>query len=110
MGQDVDKKIRISELIQHATADFVQRESNSNSMITVTSVGVSSDFQKATIFVTVFPEDQEEQALDFLRRNIGELKDYLQDNTRLRNIPWLSFEVDAGEKKRRRIDEISQNL
>jgi ribosome-binding factor A len=107
---NIDKSTRITEIIQHAAADYIQRESNSNSMITVTNVALSPDFQKATIFVTVFPEDKEDPAIEFLRRNLHEFRDYLNEKTRLRNAPWLSFELDAGEKKRQRIDEISRNL
>jgi ribosome-binding factor A len=110
MEKDLGKQTRIQEMIQHSAAEYIQRESNSNSMITVTNVSISQDFQKCVIFVTVFPEDLEDKALEFLRRNLHELRDHVQDHTRIKHVPWFSFEIDAGEKKRQRIDEISRNL
>ena len=104
------RKEKIGEVIAHAAAEFVQTESNRNSMITITSVGVSDDFQNATVFVTVFPEDQEQVALDFLHRKLRDFRDFIKKKTRLQRIPWFDFKVDGGEKKRQRIEEISQSL
>jgi ribosome-binding factor A len=104
------KKEKVVEIISHAAAEFIQRESNRNSLITVTNVALSSDFQKSTIFVTIFPENQENAGLDFLQRNLTEFRDFVKQKTRLRNIPWFDFKLDDGEKSRQRIEKISQQL
>jgi ribosome-binding factor A len=108
--ENLHKKEKVSEIIGHAAAEFIQTESNRNSMITVTNVGISDDFQNAVVFVTVFPEDSETKALEFLRRNLHEFRDFIKSKTRIQHIPWFSFEIDGGEKKRQRIDEISRSL
>ena len=110
MEENQHRKEKISGVIIEAAAEFIQRESNNNSMITATGVAISPDFQKATVFVTVFPEDKEIPAMEFLRRNLHEFRDYMKTKTRLQRLPWFDFELDAGEKKRQRIDEISRNL
>lgn len=108
--ENLHRKEKINEIIAHTAAEFIQSESNGNSMITVTNVGVSDDFQKATVFVTVFPEDQEIKAMEFLKRNLHEFRDFMKSNTRIQHLPWFDFEIDGGEKKRQRIEEISRNL
>ena len=110
MDKDSYRTKKVSEVIAHAAAEFIQRESNNMSMITVTSVKLSSDFQKGFISVTVFPEDQEPQALSFLKRNLSEFRDFIKSDTRLQHIPWFDFVIDQGEKNRQRIDEISHNI
>ena len=72
------RKEKISEILKQIAAEFIQKESNYDSMITITNANVSSDFQKATIFVTVFPEDKEESALSFLRRNLSEFRNFVK--------------------------------
>ena len=104
------RKKKITEVVAHAAAEWIKNEGGPQSLITVTNVTMSSDFQNATIFVTVFPDDKEKKAMEFLDRNLHEFRDYVKSNTRLARLPWFSFSQDIGEKSRQRIDEISQNL
>jgi len=98
---------KIAELIRHEAAALVQEESNRTSMITVTRVDTTPDSKRAMIYFTVLPENQEETALKFLRRQRLALKARLQKNTRLGYIPLMDFAIDFGEKNRQRIDIIS---
>lgn len=101
---------KIIEVIRENIAQFIETESNKNSMITVTRVSVSSDFKRTTIFVTVFPEHTERAALDFLKRQRPQARDYLKKYTRLARIPHIDFELDEGEKARQKLDKISAEL
>jgi len=95
----------ISEVMQKASL-FIQRESNGQSMVTVTNAIASSDFKNVTIFVTVFPVHKEEAAIDFLKRQRKEFKHFIKKETRLGRIPQFDFMIDEGEKSRQRIDEL----
>lgn len=101
---------KISHNIKELISAFVEENSNRLSMITVTNIYLSPDFKKATIFVTVFPEQGETAALDFLKRQRSDARDYLKKHSRLARLPFLDFEIDKGEKARQRIDEISKDL
>ena len=104
------RKERIAEVVSHAASDFIQQEANKRSLITVTRVELSSDFSKAIIFVTVLPDESEEMAIEFLKRNLGDFKDFVKEKTSLQYIPWFDFEIDKGEKARLRVEEISEGL
>ncbi len=104
------RKEKIVGVVGHAASEFIQRESNRRSLITVTNVSLSTDFQKATIFVTVFPDQEEAGAMEFLKRNLNEFRDYVKEKTSLQHIPWFNFEIDRGEKKRQRFDEVSREI
>ncbi|HRY30974.1 MAG TPA: 30S ribosome-binding factor RbfA [Candidatus Paceibacterota bacterium] len=104
------RKEKILEIISRAAAEFIEKESNRKSLITVTKVELSTDFQKAIIFVTVFPDQDEEAAVNFLKRNLNEFRDFIKEKTRLQQVPWFDFEIDKGEKKRQRIEEISTEI
>ena len=105
-----DRNVQVSLLIKDAAAVFFNRESNHTSLITVTNASISNDFKNATVFFTVFPDDQQEQVLHFARRKRSDFKTYLKSHLRLRRIPFVDFEIDFGEKHRQRIDEISRNV
>ena len=95
------------ELMRHAGA-FINENSNRQSMITVTRVDVSPNFKSGTIYISVIPSDQEEQVLYFLKRNLKEMRMYIKKHLATRVIPFLDIDIDAGEKHRQRIDELSR--
>ena len=101
------KKGRVESLIKELAAAFLQEKSNRSSLITVTNCGISDNLRSVTVFVSVFPETAEESALNFLKRRRKEFREYVRTHARLRRIPFVDFEIDGGEKNRRRIDEIS---
>lgn len=92
------------------SATFVAAEANTDPLITLTNVNLSPDFKHATILFTTIPDDREEDALIFLKRSAGALRDYLKKHVRLKRIPHLDFSVDHGERHRQHIDELSREL
>ena len=104
-----DRQKKVQEEIRKLTGEFIASESNRNSLITPTSVSLSPDFKNCTIFVTVFPESYEENALSFLKRQRSLFKTFAKRKMNLRVIPFFDFKIDNGEKNRQLIDEISSN-
>jgi ribosome-binding factor A len=98
------KKERFEEILRDHAARFLSTESNRTSMITVTRVSSNDKGNLATIFITVFPENQEDAALDFLKRKRSDFRAFVKYNARLMKIPFFDFEIDRGEKARQKID------
>lgn len=101
---------KIAELIKQNAAQFLSREADNTSLITVTDCEVSPDLQYATIYISVYPDDKRDDGLAFAKRRRRDLHEYLKDNTALKQIPRLSIELDRGEIHRRHIDELSRDL
>lgn len=99
---------RIEEYVKEAVADFIVRESNKTSLITVTRVRLAESLKKGEVLVTVYPEEMEDDVLHFLKRRGSEIRDYVKKHVRTRVIPYLDFMIDTGEKKRQSIDELLQ--
>lgn len=87
-------KERITEVLKVAASEFINRESNRRSMITVTKVALERRGAHADIFVSVFPEKDTHAATDFLNRNRDEFRDYLKKHTRLARLPRVAFHAD----------------
>lgn len=94
------------ELAHHA-ADFIARESNRTSLITVTHSNIAPDLKNVTIFVSVLPKEEQIDALAFLKRVRTDFHDYLKAKTVLRNVPTVDFALDIGEENRQRVDELT---
>ncbi len=101
-----DRQDKISNLIRKHTAEFLMKEDNKTSLITITQATVSPDLKRGTIFITVLPESKEKAALDFAKRKRGEIREYLKKNMETKVIPFIDIEIDKGEKNRQKIDEL----
>ncbi len=97
---------KAENLIKELSAQFLGRENNKTSLVTVTSCTTSPDLKRATVFMTVFPEEKEHDMLDFAKRKRGELREFIKKNLRTKVIPFIDIEIDLGEKNRQKIDEL----
>jgi ribosome-binding factor A len=97
---------KLANLIKELSAQFLNRENNRTSLITVTDCNTSPDMKHSTIFITVLPDAKEHDALDFAKRKRGELREYLKKNMNVKIIPFIDIQIDRGEKHRQKIDEL----
>jgi ribosome-binding factor A len=109
--QNNDKKQeRLASILKDLIAKYLNTASNGVSLITVTDLKLSARMSKATAFISVFPVEKEEAALDFAKRQRGEIREYLKENVRMRTVPFIEVEIDPGEKHRQRIDELLNKI
>lgn len=107
---EFDRHDRARSLLMETAAEFIRTEANTNPLITVTNVEVSSNYHHVTIFFTTIPENGQDDAKIFLHRKGTELRQYLKKHARLKFIPEIKFEVDYGERHRQHIDEIAREI
>jgi ribosome-binding factor A len=101
-----DRNEKIKEIIRDLAARFLSMNGNGSSLLTVTRVELTPDGKRATIFFTVFPTDFEKTAVEFAERKINDFKDFIKEKSKLGRIPFLSFQIDTGEKNRQKIDDL----
>ena len=103
---------KVGNLIKELAAQFLGRNNDRNnrtSLITVMSANVSPDLKRATIFITVLPDSKEKPALDFVKRQLKKMREFLKKNMPIKTIPFLDVMIDQGEKNRQKIDELLRN-
>jgi len=105
-----DKHVRFAGIIIELAARFIQQEANTNPMITVTRVDLSKDWKSVIVFVTTIPDGREGDAMIFLKRNAGEMRNFFKKHGRMKHIPHLEFMYDAGEKHRQHMDELVKTI
>ncbi len=92
--------------IHKIASNWINRESNKKSLITITSCTLSNDQKYCTLGVSVLPENQERAVLDFLTRNKDVVRGELKKHGKLHALPYIVFVLDAGEKNRQVIFDI----
>jgi ribosome-binding factor A len=101
-----DHNEKLENAITREAAMFFEREGNRQALITVTHTVLTKRGNGATLFISVFPENKEQAALDFVQRNLGELRKVLREKIRSRAIPSLKIIADHGEQQRDHINAL----
>lgn len=96
---------KVQEELRKIAGNFIAAEAGRESLITPTRATISPDLKRATIYFTVLPESQEEQALNFLRRKRPVFKQHLK-KLKFKLLPFTDFVIDYGEKNRQALDGI----
>ncbi len=104
MSQDRKERM-MSEICQH-TANFFHYHSNGKSLITVTGCDLAPSLKNATVYITVLPTELEREALDFAKRQSGQIRHYINDHVKMGRVPYIDVMIDGGEKNRQKIAEI----
>jgi len=98
---------KLKDQIKKWAADFLQKESSGASLITVTDVKMTNEAKEATILFTVLPDEKQEMALEFARRQLSDFREFINKRIKTGRLPYFHFDIDRGEKHRQRIDEIT---
>jgi len=105
-----ERQIKVNQSLTKIVSDFINENSNRQSLITVTHCDVSPDLRNAVAYISILPEDKEGPAFDFLQRREHDLFDFAKKRSELRRTPRIKFAIDYGEKNRQRIQDISREL
>ena len=100
----------INKEMRKLFADFIERESNKESMVTITRCEITSDRKNIDVFFSVFPVDHEQKVLSFLTRRQWDARDYMKKRIQTRVLPFVHFKIDAGEKNRQKIDQLLKEV
>lgn len=93
---------KVLSALVHVAAEYINRESNRQSLITVTRVALDARGREAYIYVSIYPDDHAHAALDFLNRNHDEFKQFVRSRLKMHDIPRYRFVQDpniAGVEK-----------
>jgi len=101
-------KEKLTGVIISLAAEFLNREADKSSLVTVTGCRLSDNLRTATILLSVLPEERSVPALEFARRKLPEFRAYVGSHARLKYLPFFHFDLDTGEKNRQALDEVSR--
>lgn len=92
-GYSGHRNERVKSFIIETAAEFIQRESNHLSLITVTDVIIGDGGHTAMIMVSVLPADKEKGVLDFLHRKRSEFRELFAERARHMKPPTFDFAI-----------------
>lgn len=95
------RREKMEHIIGERLAFHISREIEDevSALITVTHVTIDDRDENAVVYISVLPEDKENQALSFLGKRAGHLAFKVLKEMRVRVLPRISFKVDSETKK-----------
>ena len=103
---------RLNQLIKKEVAQLILREIEfpKDVLVTVTRAEVTLDLRESKIYVSIMPEKEESQILDFLNRRIFLLQKKIDKRLKMRPVPKISFLEEKSTAEAGRIEEILEKL
>jgi ribosome-binding factor A len=108
-SKDVRGEKALSRMTELA-ARYIAREAGRSTLITPLRSELSPDRKHATVFVSIFPDQEREHALKFLNRHGDSFREFLKSEGRFAVLPFVKFEFDYGEENRQHLDDLSRGL
>ncbi len=100
---------RVNEVLREVVAEELERRADSDDrlrLLTVTSVSVTPDLSRATVYLSSLPEP----AVEALAELRVELQRAIGRQVRMKRTPLLEFEPDPAVAHGLRVEEILRNL
>jgi ribosome-binding factor A len=107
-----DRMKRVNQLIKEKIADILLREVNFDKdiLVTVQSVDTSRDLKYAKVGVSVMPSGKSEEILKILEKRTSYIQRELNKAIEIKFVPKIKFEIDKGEEKTSRVEEILKEI
>lgn len=107
-----DRMLQVNELIRAEFAALLPREVElpNDSLVTVTRVETSRDLQSATVYLSILPQDNEQEIFAFLEKELPALQRKIAAKLSMKFTPVLRLQIDEIEKKATRIDQILDGI
>lgn len=92
------RKEKIENIVRETAAMFFETEGTRDALVSVTRVESDDKIINTTVFISVMPDSKEAGVMDFAKRHINDLRKKVQAALPSARAPFLSVEIDAGEK------------
>lgn len=92
-------KEKLDSILQKEVAAAILREIDKKDfLITITKVKTDSDSLESNVFLKVFPESKENEALKELEENKIAIQKLLNKRIKIKHVPKIKFKIDKETK------------
>ena len=103
---------RVNQLIKQTLSKFLLKELDfeKSVLITITRVETASDLSKTNVFVSVMPEQEIEQVMVYLNKNIYHLQQKMNKRLVMKRVPKIIFREETKTREADRIEKLLDEL
>ncbi|MFZ3122797.1 MAG: 30S ribosome-binding factor RbfA [Thermodesulfovibrionales bacterium] len=103
---------RVSDLIREEIADIIMNKVKDPRLgfVTVTGAKITEDLKIATVYISIFKEEEKETTLEMLNSAKGFIRAELAKRVRMKFIPSLTFRIDESLECGVRIEKLLREI
>jgi ribosome-binding factor A len=103
---------KINELIKRHVGKILSREVDFKPgvFVTVSKVDTTSDLRYTRVFVSIFPESEDNYVLETLRQEIYQIQGQLNKKLFMRPLPRVEFIKDLTQSKADEVEKILNKM
>ncbi len=94
---------KINELIRRFIGGLLEKELDTDALVTVSSVVTSGNGQDCTIGISVFPFEKSAEVLGQIQKRVYEFQQSLNRGLNMRPVPKVIFKLDESEEKSQQV-------
>ncbi len=104
--------LKVNSLIQKEVSEFWEKELEfpKNTIASVARVETTGPMDKAFIYISVWPQENQEEVMEILKKNIYRTQKYLDKRLHMRRVPFLVLEVDEQSLSRNEVEDVLDAL
>ena len=81
-----------------------------NTILSVSRVEVAPSFDQAFVYISVWPEDKEEEILDELKSDIYHTQKFIDKRLSMKKVPKLILRLDEQTSSRREVEDLLDGI
>lgn len=103
---------RVSDLVREEIADIIMNKVKDPRLgfVTVTGAKITEDLKIATVYISIFKEEEKETTLEMLNSAKGFIRAELAKRVRMKFIPSLTFRIDESLEYGVRIEKLLREI
>ena len=107
-----DRVPKINQLLKREIGRLLLEEVEfpKDTLVTLTRVESSNNLQQAKVYISVIPEDRNEEVIDILKRRIRYIQAIINRRLRMRPVPRIIWTRETMTGEAERIDEIVEEI
>ena len=90
---------KINELIRRFLGELLEKELDTDALVTVSSVVTSGNGQECAVGISVFPFEKSPEVLKQIQKRVYEFQQALNRGLAMRPVPKIMFKLDESEEK-----------
>ena len=107
------RRFRMQDLFREEISEIIQREIKDPGIgfITILDVKITEDLKNAKVLYSVYgSEDEKHRTVEALKRARGYIRHALGTRVKVKFMPEIVFELDTGQAKLDRIEELLKKV
>lgn len=103
---------KVNSLLEHEIGAIIQREVHfpDGALVSLARVETTSNLIEAKVFISCFPEDKIDDAIDSLTKEVYDIQQKINKKVNMRPVPKIRFVKDTTEAKAGKIESILAQL